>query len=197
MNEGKRFIVPGEKIEENVNAYCYREQGSAYSMIMGLLSKKDNAAKLIPLNGKYLPQFEDYVIGIIDEVKHAGYTVDINSPYTAFMPSRYTYKQREIVFAKIVEVNEVKNAILEDDKLLSEGEIIEVSPYRVLRVIGKNNSMLTMLREKTKTLIMVGRNGRIWLKGGDIEKAERAIMKIEREAHTSGLTERIEKFLSQ
>lgn len=192
----KKFVVPGEKIDEKVNAYVYRENGKIYSMIMGILSTKDDVSRLIPLAGKYLPQAGDYVVGVIEAVKHSGYVVDINSPYTAFLQSYSEYKANDVVFAKIVDVNEVKSAVLEEDKPMEGGDIIEISPYRVLRVIGKNNSMLNLLREKTKAFIVVGRNGRIWLKGGDAAKAEQAILKIEKEAHTSGLTERMEAFLS-
>ena len=73
--------------------------------------------------------------------------------------------------------------------------IIKVKPKKVLRVIGKKNTMIDQIKELTKTDIVVGLNGLIWLRGGNIELAEEAIFKIEREAHTSGLTESIRQYL--
>ena len=40
-------------------------------------------------------------------------------------------------------------------------------------------------------------NGIIWLKGGDVELATKAIMRIQTEAHVSGLTDRIKEMLEQ
>jgi exosome complex component RRP4 len=101
------------------------------------------------------------------------------------------------VFAKVADVNEVRNVSLSFDRPLMDGELLEISPVKVPRVIGKNNSMVTLLKEKTKSDIYVGRNGRIWMRGGDVVKAQKAILKIEREAHTDGLTDRINEFLNK
>ncbi len=51
-----------------------------------------------------------------------------------------------------------------------------------------------MIKEQTQARIVVGQNGRIWIVGkevGDEIKVIRAIRKIEREAHTTGLTDRV------
>ena len=57
--------------------------------------------------------------------------------------------------------------------------------------------MLATLKKYTNCWIFVGQNGRIWIKGED-EKVNlliKAIRKIEKEAHTFGLTQRIIKML--
>jgi len=74
---------------------------------------------------------------------------------------------------------------------------MEIMPVRIPRVIGKKNSMVNMLEEKTKCDLFVGRNGRIWMRGEKIDLLKKAILKIEKEAHTSGLTERIKEFLEK
>jgi exosome complex component RRP4 len=67
----------------------------------------------------------------------------------------------------------------------------------VPRVIGKKGSMIKLLKQMTKCEITVGQNGNIWIKGErqmeDI--VERAIFKIDQEAHIPGLTDRIKKIL--
>ena len=52
---------------------------------------------------------------------------------------------------------------------------------------------LRRIKRYTNCRIFVGRNGRIWADGTPegIQKIERAIRLIEREAHTYGLTERV------
>jgi exosome complex component RRP4 len=58
--------------------------------------------------------------------------------------------------------------------------------------------MIKMLKKLTKCNIFVTQNGRIWLKGDNIANERlliEAIYKIASEAHTVGLTDRMEEFL--
>jgi exosome complex component RRP4 len=59
--------------------------------------------------------------------------------------------------------------------------------------------MVSLLKDKLDVNIFVGKNGRIWINGkvADEELAVKAIKRIELEAHTSGLTDRITKFLEE
>jgi len=80
---------------------------------------------------------------------------------------------------------------------IEDGIIIEIQPSKVPRIIGKNGSMVSLLRQHTGCWIFVGQNGRVWIRGEseNISRLVEAIRKIEREAHTTGLTDRISKFL--
>jgi exosome complex component RRP4 len=77
--------------------------------------------------------------------------------------------------------------------------VIEVSPSKVPRVIGRNGSMIQMLKNETGCRIYVGQNGRIWIDGDldNIVKAIQAVKMIEEEAHGLGLTEKVKRFLEQ
>ena len=191
----KEIVVPGDKVDGKVESYVFREGNNTYSMVLGVMDKKEGYDRIVPLNGKYFPQVEDYVVGVVTDVKRGGYVLDINSPYDAFLASRRRYDSGAVIFAKVGDVSEVRSVSLTMDKQLYDGELMEIMAVKVPRVIGKKNSMVMLITEKTKTDIYVGRNGRIWLKGGDIEKAKRAVLKIEMEAHTDGLTDRITEFL--
>ncbi len=193
----KEIIIPGEKVEGKADSYIFKEGNDIYSMVLGVVDKQDSYTKISPLTGKYFPQIEDYVVGVVTDVRRGGYNVDINSPYDAYLASRKRYKEGDVVFAKVADVNEVRSVSLSFDRPLMDGELLEISPVKVPRVIGKNNSMVTLLKEKTQSDIYVGRNGRIWMRGGDMVKAQKAIFKIEREAHTDGLTNRITEFLNK
>jgi exosome complex component RRP4 len=54
-----------------------------------------------------------------------------------------------------------------------------------------------MLKKETDCEIFVGQNGRIWINGKDenMDKLSEAIDMIIRESHTSGLTDKISRFL--
>ncbi|MEM3400140.1 MAG: exosome complex protein Rrp4 [Candidatus Micrarchaeia archaeon] len=193
-----RFVVPGELVfeEERLTPNTYKRNGKTYASIVGIF----DGAKVVPLSGPYVPSIGDYVVGIIEDVKFVGYDVNINSPYTGFLHSKESSQEFElgmIIGAKVLSVDEVKSAILGSPSLLRGGSIIEISSAKIPRVIGKKNSMINMIRDMTGCDIVVGRNGRVWIKGEKSGLATLAILKIEREAHTSGLTDRVRRLLER
>jgi len=191
----KKIVIPGEEIQGRIRNNVFEEKGKRYSTVYGLLYSDGDYSRIVPLKGKYIPRREDYIVGIVTDIKFGGYTVEINSPYSSFLPSQREYDYGDVLFAKVSNVNEVKNVSLIGDRKLYEGDLIEISSAKVARVIGRKNSMLDLLKDKTGCDIFVGRNGRIWLRGENAAKAEEAILMIEKEAHTDGLTEKITKFL--
>jgi exosome complex component RRP4 len=65
-------------------------------------------------------------------------------------------------------------------------------------MIGKKGSMITMLKKETGTDIIPGQNGVVLATGRnpDHERiAVEAIYMIEREAHTTGLTDRVKAMI--
>ena len=197
MAEERAIVIPGDKVDAAAKANVYKANNETYSLIYGLMTKKDDFVKIVPLNGVYLPTEGDYIVGIVTDVKHGGCVVDINSPYTAFLPTKREYDFSDVIFAKVDRVDEVNSVTLGDEKKLFEGELIDVMPVKVPRVIGKRNSMIDLIKESTGCLVFVGRNGRIWIKGDNYVKAVEAVKIIESEAHTHGLTERITEFLKK
>ena len=80
----------------------------------------------------------------------------------------------------------------------NNGIVISIDPPKIPRVIGRTGSMIKILKNMTRTNIFVTQNGRIWLKGEDIAHERLlidAIQKIEREAHTVGLTDRMSEYI--
>ena len=193
-----RVVVPGEMLEQAPCAmpHAFTDGGKTFSAVMGLY---DSAArKLVPLEGCYLPCLDDAVIGVVVYVKFSGYALDINSPYEGFLSSKETreeHKLGDVLVARVKDVDEVKNVDLTEASKLEKGELIEIPSVKVPRVIGKSSSMIRMIQDATKSEIVVGKNGRIWVKGGNTALAIAAILTIDREAHTHGLTDRINAFL--
>ena len=108
-----------------------------------------------------------------------------------------SFKIGEVVSAKILSVDEVYDANLTRPWKLEGGMVLQVNPKRIPRVIGKSQSMLTMLKEKTGCKIVTGQNGLVWIKGENATIAAEAVRKIEREAETQGLTDQVAKFLNE
>jgi exosome complex component RRP4 len=138
--------------------------------------------------------------------------IDIGGPYSSFLPimecPRFINRNNLSEFADIGDVMSLKifnvkkggvDLTLKSKGLgkLEGGRIIKINPQKVPRVIGKEGSMINLIKEKTNTEITVGQNGFIWIKGDyDSEKkAEGAIKLISEESASSGLTEKVEKFL--
>lgn len=194
----KRILLPGDLVDEAPKRLdgCFVEKGRTFAAVVSM----QVGEHVIPLKGFYIPRYGDYVIGIVKEVRFSGYETEINSPYDGQMNSRELREEfsvGDVVSAKIYSVNEVNEAELVEPRRLWGGEILEIEHVKVPRVIGRNGSMLAMLKEYTKTDVLVGKNGRVYLNGGDTALATLAILKICREAHTSGLTERIKEFLEK
>lgn len=101
--------------------------------------------------------------------------------------------------AKITKVTKEKDVQLSmSDKLskkLEQGTLTEVPTTKVPRLIGKKGSMINTIKKKTDCSIIVGQNGRVWIKGEAEDLAREAVQKVDREAHTEGLTEKISDWL--
>ncbi len=206
----RELVFPGRILGDGGGrgGESFIDGGHIVSSVDGMVRVKGNRVDVIPFRGGYAPKESDVVIGIILQVLRGSWLVDINSFSKAYMRgeeatrdalnsdlSRY-FRVGDRISAKISEVNELKSSQLIRPWRLEDGIIIEVNPKKIPRVVGKKRSMLNMIREKTGCRIVVGQNGRIWLKGNNLETAIKAIRKIEREAQSRGLTNRVGEFLS-
>ena len=195
-----KIVMPGEIVSDRPvrMAYAYSDGQKTYSTVVGMLSQE---GKLIPLEGPYEPLPEDYVVGYVSDVRFAGYSIDIGTANPGSMSSRDSrekFSLGDMALAKIIAVDEVKNIDLADARKLAGGRIEKISPVKVPRLIGKKNSMITMIADATGCQIVVGRNGYVFISHkGDHKLACEAVEMIEREAHTSGLTDRVAAYMKE
>jgi exosome complex component RRP4 len=83
---------------------------------------------------------------------------------------------------------------------ITRGQIVKITPTKIPRVIGRKGSMISMIKQETGCNIILGLNGVVLITGKTLEDeqlAMRAILKIEQESHTSGLTDRITQMLRE
>lgn len=199
----RKIIVPGELVSserKKIGQNVFTRNGKIYSQVLGLVDDSKEYASVVALEGKYSPKPMDLILGIVKAEKATGYTVDINSfsdSYISKRDIRDYLKPGTVVSAKVIRVKELNEAELSHIRIFYGGEVISVSSVKVPRIIGKNGSMLEVLKHGTNSSILVGRNGWIWTKGGNIPLLIKAIQKIEREAHLEELTAKMEDFFAK
>ena len=214
----REIVVPGECLGERngrkLGRGVYIEDEKIYAKIVGIPIINENEIKLIPMSGAYMPVINDNIIGIISKIESSGWLVDIASPYEAYLPvsdgvdefvdihktdlSRF-FDIGDVIFCKLSKVTRDGSVRASMRSLgarkLFGGVVMDIEPTKVPRIIGRGGSMINMIKERTDSVIYVGKNGLIWIRGDNKEKAIEAIKIIEKESHSTGLTDRIEKLL--
>ena len=213
----KRIVVPGDIIEitqDRPRNGIYKCSENAFcSSYFGVVQSGNGFVDVVPFYGRYVPRRGDKVIGKVIDIGPSMWTIDINSAYLTMLHSNDSpwrvnsgelkkyLSMGDYVYAKVMTVNELKESwiTLRDVGLrkLEGGHIISVPSPKVPRIIGKGGNMVNMIKDATSTRIVLGQNGLIWIDGSpeNIMNAVSAIRMVEREAHTNGLTDRVENFL--
>lgn len=215
----RKVVIPGEIIAEG-NDYLPGEgtekrEGKIYSLKYGLAEEQDRLIKVIPLSGVYQPRRGNIVIGKVELLTHNGWVINVGTAENAFLSlmevPRYVNKDAleevmdlgDLVVAKIWGVNRRGiDLSLKSRGLgrIDDGIIISVNPNKVPRVIGKEGSMISLIKDNTNCNITVGQNGFVWIKGQKIEDellAKEAINFVTEKSFIRGLTEEITKWFEE
>lgn len=197
----KKVYIPGELItsdQKRVGKNAYLKDGKVYSSVLGLADSEKDIVNVVSFKGKYFPAHNDVVIGIVVQEVHSGYLVDVNSFYFSYI-HRESVRDRlnvgSIVSAKVSNVDEVNDISLENPRFMFGGEVFSIVPVKVPRLIGKNGSMLDIIKQGTGSSLVVGKNGFVWAKGGNIDLLRKVVRLVEAEAHLPNLTAKVEDFL--
>ncbi len=214
----RQIVIPGEAVGGPgliPGPGTFKSGSQILAAQLGVRYVREGRVSVIPLNGRYLPQRDDAVVGIITDMGPSHWLVDINAPYPAPLhatespwrvefgdTSRYM-KVGDAILAFVLSVDEIKRIQLtmqdRDARKLNGGMLVEVAPTKVPRVIGKQGSMISMIKDLTQTRIYVGQNGRIWIDGPEDAAATAvlAIRFIEERAQAVGLTEAVRDLLER
>ncbi len=219
--EGRSIVVPGEALAEGMDYLpaqaTYRSGEYIRAGRMGLISVDGRAIKIIPLSGCYMPKKNDVIIGKVIDVMMSGWRIETNSAYPAMLSVRDATSEfisrnadltqffalGDYLVAKIVKVTSQKLIDVSTKgpglRKLYGGRVISANSNKVPRIIGKQGSMVSLIKNMTGCKIIVGQNGLIWLSGDPLAEviAINTIRKIEEEAHIQGLTKRITTFLEK
>ncbi len=194
----QRIVVPGEKLEPKPLRIdeAFIDNGSTYSTIMSIYD--DEKKVLVPLEGLWYPREGETVVGVVQEDKFNVLIVDLDSPYRGLIFAKDVsgdLAAGDIIEATVKELDKTKTVILGRPRKLAGGKILYVKPTRIARLLGKANSMIRQITTATQTSVTVGMNGLVWLHGGRMDLCTEAIIMIQQEAHTSGLTDRVAALL--
>jgi exosome complex component RRP4 len=215
----RKIVVPGEIIvkgDDHLPGDGTRREGSnIVASKFGLSEEAGRVVKIIPIFGAFVPRRNNVVIGRVTDITHAGWLVDIDSASSGFLPieesPRFINRNEmdqylaigDVIAAKIWTVkNRGIDLTLKGKGLgkLEEGFIFRIIPSRVPRVIGREGSMVNLIKERTGCNITIGQNGWIWIKGPGIDseiKARNAIEFVSDKVHISGLTEKVEEWFEK
>ena len=219
LTEDVKNFLPGRGTILN------KEKNKIISLNIGLKQIKKNYINVIPLRGFYTPRPGDKVIALVVDKNPVKYKCDINAKDFGQLKPKNTIKTGrtrgfrgggpprdnistekfdigDILVVKILSADRLnKPELTTVGKYLGKktgGIIITIDPPKIPRVIGRNGSMIKMLKNLTKCNIFVTQNGRIWLKGENIAHERlliESINKIALEAHTVGLTDRMQEYI--
>jgi len=214
----RQLVVPGEFITDEkcrLGDGVFKEKDRVYASVLGLLDKKENFVKVIPLSGRYFPRVNDYVVAMVQEPRSSFWILDMNSGYSAVLNASDYRKELdpydtdlleimppgEMVYVKIREVAQNWRIFVtmrdREARRLDRGRLVEVDAARIPRVIGRKASMISMIKRETGCNILAGQNGLVWIdgRGARPDIAEKAVEKVGKEAHTSGLTDSIKNMI--
>tara|TARA_Y100000310_G_scaffold331652_1_gene405631 strand:+ start:604 stop:1308 length:705 start_codon:yes stop_codon:yes gene_type:complete len=215
----KDIVIPGELLAAGMGYLpgqnTYRKGDQVYSKVLGLVYLSGRAIKICPLAGPYVPKAGDKIIGKIIDIAMTGWRIKTNTAYSAMLnikDSTTRYVRRDEDLSKIMGIGDyvvVKITKVTSQKLIdltmkepglrkiTGGRIIKINSQKVPRVIGKEGSMVSLIKNKTRCEISIGQNGLVWVKGTPENEllAEKAVHLVAEKSHLSGLTDKVNEFL--
>ena len=217
--KNRQVVIPGEVIasgDDYLPGEGTEKKGkNIVALRFGLAEEQNKLIKIIPLSGVYQPRRGNVVIGRVENVTFNGWVIDVGTAENAFLPltevPRYVNKNEleevmdigDLAVVKIWGINKRGIDLSINARglgTIDEGMIVKVNPNKVPRIIGKEGSMINLIKEKTKCNITVGQNGYVWVKGNTVEEelfAKKAIMFVTEKSFVSGLTEKIEEWFEE
>lgn len=215
----RKIVIPGEMIAKGNDFLpgdgTEKRGEEIIALRYGLAEEINKLVKVIPLSGVYNPRRGNVVIGKVELITFGGWVIDIGVAENAFLSltevPRFVNKDGldeimdigDMAVVKISAINKRGiDATIKSRGLgkIDEGMIVPVNPNKVPRIIGKEGSMINLIKDETKCNITVGQNGLIWIKGDKVEDelfAKKAILFVTEKSFTSGLTDEVKKWFEK
>jgi len=213
------IVIPGEVLAEGMDYLpgdnTYREGEKIFSKLLGLTGVNGRVIRITPLAGPYIPKVGDKIIAKVIGMTMTGFRFNTGTAYSAMLnvkdaSSRFVRNEEmssllAIDDSAVVKITKVTSQNLIDLTMkepglhkISGGRIVKINSQKVPRVIGKQGSMINLIKNKTGCNITVGQNGYVWIKGTPENEliVAKAVKLIEEKSHQEGLTEKMDIFLS-
>ena len=220
MESKRKYVIPGDVItsgpfrpEQNT----ILEGNKIISTTIGISEIYDDSVRVIPLTGKYIPKINDLVIGKVISHTSLSWELDINSCYVGFLPAQDVFgrdfsahadeltsklKSGDLVAARIANFDRTRDPLVtisdRDLGKIDSGDLVEISPSKVPRLIGKRGTMIQTIEMATNAAITIGQNGWAVVSCESPEgllKAKKAIQMVDEQAHVANLTDQVKEML--
>src|SRR3989338_2643087 len=217
--ENKKIVVPGEVLATGMDflpsSGTYRDKDKIVSTYVGLTNVSGRVIRVIPLRGRYMPKRDDTIVGKIMDMTFSNWFIDMGCANMGVLSvreiSEFVERGADLAdyFAhgdyEICKISKVTRSSVDLSmrgpglRKLGPGKLIQVDSSKVPRIIGKQGSMISMIKDKTACRIVVGQNGTVWIQGAPEDEmvAAEDIYKINQESHREGLTEEIATLLEK
>ncbi len=220
MDNRRKYVIPGDVVttgpfrpEQNV----VLEGNKIISTTIGISEIYDDSVKVISLTTQYLPKIDDLVIGKVISHSSLSWELDINSCYVGFLPAQDVFgrdfsahsdeltsklKSGDLVAARIANSDRTRDPLItiadRDLGKIDSGDLVEISPSKVPRLIGKRGTMIQTIENATNAVITIGQNGWVVVSCENPEgllKAKKAIQMVNEHAHVANLTDQVKEML--
>ncbi|MCK4650201.1 hypothetical protein KAT36_03125 [Candidatus Pacearchaeota archaeon] len=219
VKEKRQIVVPGETVISG-NEFlpgdgAYRAGEDVVAGRFGIANIFEKHVRVIPVSGAYYPRRGNTIIGTIVDITFNGWLINFGGAQNAFLPvaevPMYVNKNEMREFldfgeSVIVKVWDVKSRGVDVSMKMrgfgkvEGGMIISVGPNQVPRIIGKEGSMVKIIKAATGCDVTVGQNGKVWISGKDTDSevaAKKIIEFIVENSVIIGLTEKVEKMIAE
>ena len=220
MENKRKYVIPGDVVtsgpyrpEQNV----ILDGNKIISTTIGISEIYDDSVRVIPLTGKYIPKINDLVIGKVVSHTSLSWELDINSCYVGFLPAQDVFgrdfsahadeltsklKTGDLVAARIANFDRTRDPLVtisdRDLGKIDSGDLVQISPSKVPRLIGKRGTMIQAIEMATNAAITIGQNGWVVVSCESSEgllKAKKAIQMVDDKAHVANLTDQVKEML--
>jgi len=219
----RRIVVPGEILGDTTQFKpgwgTFVDNNNIVAQIVGLTDLRNRTIYIVPFSGSYSPKVGDLVIGLVINTSIVSWKLYINCAYGASLHAsnvlnrsfnplkddiRKYFDIGDTIFAEIIAYNRTRDPVLsilgKGLGKLNGGKLIDVVPSKIPRLIGRKGSMINLIKDTLRgSDIVIGKNGKIWIKSRNPKEVDlflKIVRKIEKEAHTSGLTDRIKELIN-
>jgi len=219
MESNRKIITPGETIVKGEEFLpgegTRREKEDIVASRYGLTDISEKLVRVIPLSGVYTPRRGNVIIGEVVDITFNGWLIDFGGSNNGFLSImecprfinkdelQETFDFGDLIVAKVMGVKakgiDLTVRIRGLGKL-EEGSVIKINPNKVPRVIGKEGSMVNVIKDAAGCEITVGQNGLIWVSSNSIDneiKARKIVGFICENSYTEGLTDKVKEFASK
>lgn len=217
----RQQVMPGDVITSGPyrpEANTATVDGSIVSTAVGMSEIYEDTVRVIPMAGMYYPLVNDFVIAMITSHTSLAWEAEMNSCYVGFLPASDVFgrdfashadaltsrlKKGDLIAARVANFDRTRDPLLtvadRDLGKIDAGELVQVTPGNVSRLIGKRGSMIQAIETATDSVVTIGQNGWVVIScesPDGLLKAKKAVMMIEAQSNTPNLTERVKSLLA-